>query len=189
MPDSSPRESAYSTYHDERTTIPPTYRTPMVERPGTRFIPYRGGGGQYHGVYPLSTVEPEITEDVEGGKVVTEYFEPATEDVQPVPVRIVSEAVSEFGQWRAYQAAASEYPSMVVGRKEGRQRVTVRNISTADKLWIGPDNNVNVNNGYPLFARDDVTLIGEAEIWAIRDTGVAGTVPIAIMLEFSTAQH
>jgi hypothetical protein len=188
MPSESPRESAYATYHGEVTDAPKAYRAPDTEAPGTHFKPYLGT--DYHGVLPVGKTPPVIPSDVEGGKVVTGFFEPPEVDtIAPIPVRIVSEAPHEYSQWRAYQSVATDTPAMVVNRKEGRQRVTIRNISTADRIFIGPDNNVNPLSGYPLNGGDDVSLIGEAEVWAVRNTGVVNPVPIAVLLEFSTAQR
>jgi hypothetical protein len=193
MPTESPRESAYSTYHNEVVEGAKTYRVPDVEKPGTRYIPYRGD--MWHGVLPTSSVQPELEdENVEGGKVVTGFFEPPAPDtVAPIPVRIVTEASHEYTQWRAYQIGVTSTPIMVVSRKEGRQRVTIRNntttVGSTDRIYIGPDNNVSSISGYIMDSRDETVLTNEAEVWACANPGVATPVPISVLLEFSTPQR
>ena len=186
MPSESPRESAYSAYTNERVEEAKTYRTPLPDNPAVRYVPYRGT--EQHGV-PFGSGIPPAEEDVAGGKVVTEdYYAPPTEDVAPVPVRIVEEAAHEYSQWRAYQTVVTGTVSRVVPRKERRQRVTIRNISTSDRVWIGHDNGVTALSGFPLGGNTDVELTGEGEVWAVADTGVVNPVQIAVLLEFSTAQ-
>jgi hypothetical protein len=132
---------------------------------------------------------PLADEDVEGGKVATSnFYEPPTEDVAPVPVRIVEEATHEYSQWRAYQTFVTGTVSRVVPRKERRQRVTIQNVSTSDRVWIGHDNGVTPISGYPLGGGRDVELTGEGEVWAVADTAVVNPVQLAVLLEFSTAQ-
>jgi hypothetical protein len=188
MPSESPRESAYSTYHGEEVTPLPTYRTPIPDNIAPQYLPYRGT--EQHGV-PFGSEMAPLVEDVEGGKVATgDFYAPPTEDVAPVPVRIVEEAAHEFSQWRAYQTYVTTTVSRVVPRKEKRQNVTIRNVSTAttDRIWIGHDNGVTALSGYPLDAGADQSLTGEGEIWAVADSGAVSPVRLSVLLEFSTAQ-
>ena len=185
MPSESPRESAYSTYHNEGVEPPQSYRTPIPDNPAPLYVPYRGT--EQHGV-PFGSDIPLPPEDVEGGKVNTTGYVPPTEDIAPVPVRIVEEAVHEYSQWRAYQTYATDTVSRVVPRKERRQTVKIRNVSASDRVWIGHDNGVSPISGFPLNGGAAEELTGEGEVWAVADTGVVTPVQLAVLLQFSTAQ-
>ena len=130
-------------------------------------------------------------DDYEGGSVELAYTAPDTE-VPPVPVRIVeTDTGHEYTQWRAIQAFASGSPSMVVSRKEGRDRVTVKNIGsgTGVEVWIGPDSNVSKMSGFLLKGDgDSVTLQTEAEVWAVSDDPLK-TNQLCIISEFATLQQ
>lgn len=185
MPSESPRESAYATYTNAEVESPPSYRTPIPDNLAPKYVPYLGS--EQHGV-PFGSDIPLPPEDVEGGKVVAgDYYAPPTEDVTPVPVRIVEEATHEYSQWRAYQTYATGVVSRVVPRKERRQSVKIRNVSASDRVWIGHDNGVTPISGYPLNGGAAEELTGEGEIWAVADTGVVNPVQLAVLLQFSTA--
>ena len=184
MPSESPRESAYSTYSNEEVVSPPSYRTPIPDNLAPLYVPYRGT--EQHGVAFGSQI-PLADEDVEGGKVVADnYYAPPTEDVAPVPVRIVEEATHEYSQWRAFQTFVTGTVSRVVPRKERRQLVKIRNVSASDRVWIGHDNGVTPISGFPLNGGAAEELTGEGEIWAVADTAVVNPVQIAVLLQFST---
>jgi hypothetical protein len=185
----SRRDTQYSTEDVSATPEPiPQYIEPAPDRYGGVNFPYRGQ--QTHGVEPTETAVGS-PEDYEGGTVEVAY--PTTEpEIPPVPVRIVeTDTGHEFTQWRAIQAFASGAPSMVVSRKEGRDRVTVKNISTGTDVdvWIGPDSNVSKMSGFLLTGEgDSVTLQTEAEVWAISDDPIK-VIQLCIVSEFSTAQR
>lgn len=186
MPTESPRESAYSTYTNEDVEMgpaPDAFRAPLPEGFRPQYFPYRGT--EQHGVDPGLVAKVE-DEDAEGGKVPLQGYEPPEPDANPVPVRIVDSAVSEYKQWRTYQVDAPPAGVMVVGRKSGRTKVQVQNISTNLRCWVGPDNTVSAFSGFPLTAGASVTLESEAPVWAVSDTAV--NVPLAVLTEFSTAQ-
>lgn len=185
MPTESPRESAYSTYHGEEVNPVPEYVNPRVESTAEPFLPYRGT--QMHGVDP-GRIQPVQDEDSEGGKVITGSFVPPEEDINPVPVRIVGAAATEYKQFRTYQATVTDTPTMVVGQKLGRSLAAIT-IVGGSIVYLGPDSNLRSTNGFPIgLANLDpkfVTL-GEAPVWAVcAPTEMAS---IAIHLEFSTPQ-
>jgi len=183
------RDTQYSTEDVSATPEPiPEYIEPAPDRYGGVNFPYRGQ--QTHGVEPTETA-PGSSEDYEGGTVEVAY--PDTEDtISPVPVRIVeTDTGHEYTQWRAIQAFASGSPTMVVSRKEGRDRVTVKNIGsgTGVEVWIGPDSNVSKMSGFLLKGDgDSVTLQTEAEVWAVSDDPVK-TIQLCIISEFATLQQ
>jgi hypothetical protein len=80
---------------------------------------------------------------------------------------------------------------MVVSRKEGRDRVTVKNIGagTGVEVWIGPDSNVSKMSGFLLKGDgDSVTLQTEAEVWAVADDPIK-VIQLCIISEFATLQQ
>jgi hypothetical protein len=183
MPSESPQESAYVNQQQEEVTPPVSYRAPTPEESSQLYLPYRGS--QFHGVDP-GRIAVVADEDTEGGKVVTGYFEPGDEDINPVPVRIVETAAHEFSEWRAYQSYAGAAPTMVVNAKSGRQNCKLRNLSATIRVWLGPANTVTAITGYPLDAGAEISFTGEAAVWAISNDG--STVTLAVLTEFSTAQ-
>jgi hypothetical protein len=165
----------------------PEYIVPAPHGFGGVNFPYRGQ--QDHGVPPTETAIGS-PDDYEGGSVEVSYEKPE-EDIAPVPVRIVDTAAHEFTQWRAFQAFANASPTRVVNRKEGRDRVTIKNVGIGGPgtVWIGPDSNVSSMSGFRLDGNgDSVTLQGEAEVWAISDDP-QNPVPLCIITEFSTAER
>lgn len=187
MPSESPRESAFTNYVGaDDVPVPPSYRAPIPESQMNRVLPYRGV--EYHGVDPGNVMPVEDT-DSEGGSVVTTYFEQGEDDVNPVPVRIVKEAAHEYAQWRAWQVSIPTIsPVLVGGLKNGRTSVRIRHLGTSGgaRIWIGPDSSVTAVTGFPLDPGADISLVGEAPVWAIAETGTAVTV--AVLTEFSTAE-
>jgi len=183
----SQRDTQYSTEDVSATPEPiPQYIEPAPDRYGGVNFPYRGQ--QTHGVEPTETA-PGSPEDYEGGTVEVAYPAPDTE-VPPVPVRIVeTDTAHEYTQWRAIQAFANPAPTMVVGRKEGRDRVTIKNLGDGD-AWIGPDSNVSTMSGFLIEGgaeRGSVSLQSEAEVWAV--SGDSTPQLLCIIFEFSTAQR
>jgi hypothetical protein len=165
----------------------PQYIVPAPHGFGGVNFPYRGQ--QDHGVPPTETAIGS-PDDYEGGSVEVSYEKPE-EDIAPVPVRIVDTAAHEFTQWRAFQAFASGAPTMVVNRKEGRDRVTIKNVGsgTDTNVWVGPDSNVSKMSGFRLEPDGgSVSLQGEAEVWAVSDDPTK-TVQLCIITEFSTAER
>lgn len=187
MPSESPNEGAFTTYNtNEEVTGAPEYLSPIMDR-AIPYLPYRGT--EFHGVAPQDVPVIDDTAEIPDGTVVTGIFQPPEEDLNPVPVRIVGAATHEFKQWRAWQAfVTAASPSMVANRKEGQSNLYVKNCSTNSRVWIGPDPSVSIYTGFPLDGGGMVSLSGEASVYAIADTGVAGNVVLAMLSEFSTAQ-
>ena len=185
MPTESPRESAYSTYHEEQVNPIPVYEVPITEATAPPFIPYRGT--EMHGVNPGQMTLP-LDEDAEGGKVVTGYFEPPTDDINPVPVRIVGAAVTEIKQWRAYQVTITDKVTMVLSAKVGRSIAHIRELPTGNvTVWLGPDANGTPTNGFPLNDTDEFTTLTEGAVWATTGDP-AKSCTLAVHTEFATAQ-
>lgn len=179
------RDTQYSTDDVSATPEPlPSYIQPAPERYGGVNFPYRGQ--QTHGVEPTDTAVGS-PDDYEGGSIEVAYQAPE-DDIPPVPVRIVDTAAHEYTQWRATQAFANPSPTLVVSRKEGRERVTLKNIGTVN-VWIGPDSNVSKMSGFRVEANGGSVTFErcEAEIWAVSDD--ATVVPLCAVFEFSTAQR
>jgi hypothetical protein len=186
VPTESPRESAYATYHEEEVNPVPVYVNPRVESTAEPFIPYRGT--QMHGVDP-GRIQPVEDEDAEGGKVVTGYFEPPEADINPVPVRIVGAAATEFKQFRTYQVTVTSTPVMVVSQKLGRSSASVVMVGGLP-VYLGPDSSVNPTNGYPIGVSGNMessfNTLAEAPVWAVCAPTDSATV--AVHTEFSTPQ-
>ena len=185
MPTESPRESAYSTYHEEQVNPIPVYEVPITEATAPPFLPYRGT--QMHGVDP-GRIQLTQDEDAEGGKVVTGYFEQPEDDVNPVPVRIVGAAATEIKQWRAYQVTITEAATMVLSAKMGRSVAHLRQLPTGNvTVWLSPDSNVGPNNGFPLNGEDEFTTLTEGSVWATTGDPAKSTT-VAVHTEFATPQ-
>jgi hypothetical protein len=193
MPSESPQDprsqqdTQYSTEDVSATPEAiPQYVVPAPERYGGVNFPYRGQ--QTHGVEPTETAVGS-PDDYEGGTVEVSYPKEDTE-VPPVPVRIVeTDTRHEYTQWRAIQAFAGSAVSMVVSRQEGRDRVTLKNISTDTDVWVGPDSNVSKMSGFRVEkGGGSVSLQSEAEVWAISDDPLK-VVPLCAITEFSTKQQ
>jgi len=187
VPSESPNEGAFNTYGTNEEVIgAPEYMAPIMDRP-IPYIPYRGT--EFHGVAPQEIPVVDDENKPPDGTVLTGIFQPPEEDVNPVPVRVVDTATHEYKQWRAWQAFASAaQPSMVANRKEGQSGLNVKNCSASSRVWLGPDPSVSIYTGYPLDGGGEVSFTGEAPVYAIADTGVAGNVTLAVLSQFSTAQ-
>jgi hypothetical protein len=168
----------------------PEYIQPAPDRYGGVNFPYRGQ--QTHGVEPTETA-PGSPENFEGGTIEVAYPAAPEDVIPPVPVRIVeTDTGHEFTQWRTTQAFANPNPVRILSRKEGRERVTVKNISNGD-VWVGPDSNVSPMSGFLLeggaSAHGSLTLERcEAEIWAMT-ADIGEPLQLCIVYEFSTAQQ
>jgi len=188
VPTESPQEGPYTSYNqNEGATAVPENMSPILDRP-IPYLPYRGA--MFHGVAPT---EPSLyqAEELPDDAVTTDVYHEPQEDINPVAVRIVDTAAHEYKQWRAWQAFANAAsPSMVANRKEGQSSLRVKHISTSgtDRVWIGPDPSVSIYTGYPLDPGDEMSFMGEAPVYAIAHTGVAGNVTLAVLSEFATAQ-
>jgi hypothetical protein len=186
MPTESPRESAYSTYHEEQVNPVPVYEVPITEATAPPFLPYRGT--QMHGVNP-GQIQPMLDEDSEGGKVPTSNFEEPEDDVNPVPVRIVGAAATEFKQFRVYQVTINTSPVMVVSQKLGRSAATITMLG-GGAVYIGPDSGVSPSTGFPIGVGGTIessfSTVAEAPVWAVCGPGDIATV--AVHTEFATPQ-
>jgi hypothetical protein len=188
MPSESTPGNPYAYSDQSEVTGSPEYISPIADR-GVPFIPYRGT--QFHGVTPTEVPIIDDGTEIPDGTVVTGVFQPPEEDLNPVPVRIVDTAVHEYKQWRAWQSFVNNAsPTLVANRKEGQSSLRVRNTSTqgTNKVFLGPDPSVSIYTGYPFTGNDEIVFTGEAPVYAIADPGVSGTVIIAVLSEFSTAQ-
>jgi hypothetical protein len=187
VPSESPNEGAFTQYNtNEEITGPPEYLSPVLDPGVVSFIPYRGQ--QFHGVHPPQMITPQQgEEELPDDAVITGLFEPPTEDANPVPVRIVDTAAHEYSQWRAWQAIVdTATPRLVANKKEGQSSIQIKSLASgSDRVWIGPDAGVSHITGYPLDPGGEVTLSGEAPVYAVAGTG---TVTVALLSQFSTAQ-
>lgn len=187
MPSESPQQSPYTSYNEnEGATAVPENMSPIAER-WAPTLPYRGP--MFHGVMPDAAPLVDNGEELPDGAAVTESYQEPTEDLNPVPVKIVDTAQHEYKQWRAWQTfVTASSPVMVANRKEGQSSVQLKNCSDASRIWVGPDTGVSVYTGYPVKGGEEVSFTGEAPVYAIADTGVAGNVVVALLSQFSTAQ-
>lgn len=181
MPSES-HQSPYAGNYPDIVEPSPEYGTPVPSETSAYInFPYRGI--QTHGVDPTVVPVP-ADEDIAGGKVVSNYNAEPEIAVTPVPVRIVDTAAAEFQRWRAYQAFATVNPRLIVNRQENRKKTTIKNLHTADPVWLGPDVSVSSLNGFRLDFGQTFTLDGEAEVYAIR--GGANDVALSVAVEYST---
>lgn len=169
--------------HDQVEPGPGQHLQPMPEHYGGINFPYRGQ--QQHGVDPDAMPE-DRPEDYAGGAVQTSWADVPQIEHEPVPVRIVKTGAHEYNQWRAIQSFATPQGNLIVNRKEGRSRCTVKNLSVAGTVYVGPDPMVTTQTGYPLAPRETFEVFGEAEIWAA--SGTIANEPISAFFEFSTVE-
>lgn len=187
MPSESPQQSPFTSYNDnEGATAVPENMSPVADR-WAAFLPYRGA--MFHGVTPSEVPLVDDGEELPDGAAITDSYESPTEDLNPVPVKIVDTAQHEYKQWRAWQTfVTAAQPAMVANRKEGQSSLQLKNVSDASRIWVGPDPSVSVYTGFPVKGGEEVSFTGEAPVYAIADTGVAGNVVVALLSQFSTAQ-
>lgn len=190
MPSESPQQGPFTSYNqNEEGTAVPENMSPILDRVSPQYLPYRGA--MFHGVAPTDLPTVSDGEGLPDDAVIADLYVQPTEDLNPVPVRIVGAAVHEYKQWRSWQIPVNiTSPCMVANRKEGQSSVRVKNTAAAgtNRVWIGPDTSVSIYTGFPLTGGEDHSFMGEAPIYAIADTGVSGPVTVAVLSEFSTAQ-
>lgn len=104
---------------------------------------------------------------------VTAYILASVNDdvmVQSPPSRqLVTQSVSS--SLAAVTVSVGTSASQVAAASNTRQKLTVRNNSTAAKVYLGSDATVSTANGFPIGAGEGFTFEGTtASIWAISDT-------------------
>ena len=189
MPSESPQQGPYTSYYEnEAATGVPELMSPIMDRP-VPYLPYRGA--MFHGVPPTEIPTVDDAQEMPDGAAIADLYVPPTTDLNPVPVRIVDTAAHEYKQWRAWQIPVNaSAPSMVANRKEGQSSLRIKHAATSgsDRVWIGPDPSISIYTGFPLDPGDEVSFMGEAPVYAVANTGVVGSVTLAVLSEFSTAQ-
>jgi hypothetical protein len=159
---------------------------PEMERVYAPVFPYRGI--EQHGV----PVENQPWLPVDGDEHSWDGEVPFDNDdipVRPVPVIVVTDAEREIKSWRSvYFNLGKTTPALVVGQNEKMRRVTLKHAGLATDdgvIWISHDANmISGLAGYPLFARESISIATEEEVYAVADNaGTNVTVPLAILIE------
>lgn len=146
-------------------------------------FPYRGI--ETHGVKPTAdpTNMPDWRSD---GRLVPVLTVPPNVEIEPVPVRIVNEGSREIKRWRNSTYLVPDTAVQIVGRDRTRTRVLIRNVSTADPIFIGTDSSLTPTFGYVLDFGATLELFSTEEIWAIANP--TDSVSLNILVEYSVTE-
>jgi len=143
-------------------------------------FPYRGQ--EQHGV-AMDQAPYSLGADILDYQA-TEYVEPTPLD-DPIPVRIVGQDSREIRSFAATQTIADGIVRIVAGDNERRRKVTIRNMDTAKRVYIGNDLTLGISTGYPLDFGATISLECETAVYAISADGTQ--VIIAVLVEKTIA--
>lgn len=149
---------------------PPEQGSPPPEVYAGVNFPYRGT--ELHGVLPTSEpVRPEEAAPNATRGVPIKYEDP--EDNQaPVPVVVVNEARRELRRWRPSKFLVNGIVAKIANRHEGRQSLTIRNLSSSKTVWIGETpGNASVPFGYAIPPNTSESFSHEDEVYAVSEDG------------------
>lgn len=162
---------------------------PVDERVSGVNFPYRGP--EKHGV----PYDETIPEELEGSPskedltlVLPPHYVPRPHKPEPVPVKVVTDGLSERRMWQADQFSVTDgttsAPLMIVGRQDTRHFVVVRNMDSTNAVYIGDSPNVTANTGFQIAAGTTTTRMYTTEaIYAVASSG--NTVQVSVMWEYS----
>lgn len=163
--------------------------TPVDEHVEGVNFPYRGV--ELHGV-PYTT---EIPDELEGSPSKEDlslelppHYMPRPHKPTPVPVKIVTDKVSERRMWQADQFTIvdgnTSAPLMILGRQDNRHHFIIRNMDSANNVYIGNSSNVTPNTGFQIAPNTTMPKLETTEaIYAITESGKSAQ--ISIMWEYS----
>lgn len=160
--------------------------TPEVERTYRTVFPYRGI--ENHGVPVDNTpwIPETANEQSWDGEIAYDNEEIP---IRPVPVIVVTDEEREIRSWRSvYFNLGKTTPALVVGQNPKMRRITLRHAGLAaddGTIWISHDANmISGLAGYPLFARESISIATEEEVYAVTDAAATNsTTPLAIIIE------
>lgn len=182
MPNPFMRSVQQNTSDESMTADRPHPTAPILETYEGSNHPYRGI--ESHGVEDTGhPSDPQMEWDDGTRKIV--YAEPPKE-IEPVPVRIVSEGQEELRRFRAYPVYAGVNPRRIINRNENRTSVKIFNTggTQADATWwIGVgDSMVQNSTAYPLAPRTSIDLDTQDEVWACWAADFTAAVPDPVAL-------
>jgi hypothetical protein len=164
----------------EGRDIPEPDQPDMEGRPA--YLPYRGN--EMHGVEPPPAMTPE-PQGYGAGTVDVVYDEtPPGHGV--IDVRVITDDKEQLHDWRSNQLlapAAGNPPQGIASRQRNRTKLQIKNVSTTDGLWIGPNAEVSAFNGYYLAPGEDVTLNSTESVFALGNG--PNLVPVCVLTEFT----
>jgi hypothetical protein len=139
-----------------------------------------GRGTEEHGVDWSPSEGYEDGTDEYKGEALRIQYEEEPPEVEPVPVRVVSEYPREEAHWRVTRTALSAgQTAALVGRQESRTMVVVKVVS--GDCYIGDQlNNASTYTGYPLAAGDSFTTDAVTAIYGFSAAGA----DIAVLQSF-----
>lgn len=163
---------------------------PIPDRVYAPVFPYRGT--EQHGVNVES--QPWIPQDADeqswqGEEVVDPEFDP----IKPIPVEVVNQGAREIRSWRAVHFNIGKVsPALIVGQNVRQTKITVRHagdVNSTNVVWLGHESNVMPGlSGWPLFAREQIEINTEEEVYAITGTGTDETTPLAVIIEHAVGE-
>lgn len=179
MPDRYTGGSFPSPDGDTTPLNPPDERVEPVN------FPYRGG--EQHGVAvegrPWIPTDPTAADYWDGSDESAD--EPA--EMEPIPVRIVTESGRELRSWRAYQTIARVGEATnLSGQNELKVRVRIRNLEASDgnTIYVGHTSFVSTLSGYPILGGTELCIETEEEIYVVAATA---DVEVAVLVEHRVA--
>lgn len=156
----------YSLQHG-RDVAKPEEVIPLDERVDN--IPYRGE--ELHGVPFEDKPMPDELKHWRG--TVPTYVEEPKE-VNPIPVKIVTEKSDEIKNIRAKQVpiVAGDPASQIINRNINRRKVTIKNITGgAGPAFITGENNATTMSGFPIFPGETLAFESTEPVWAVSPLG------------------
>lgn len=156
--------------------------TPVPDTVEGVFYPYRGN--ENHGVAQPPTVDPDkyYEADQWDDGDIPETLKPEPEP-EPIPVKIVQETARERLDWRPVRFLVTETKQQVVGRHEKRRSIVIRNLATADTVYLGADESVSTYTGFALEQGKELELRTTEDIWAV--CAATETAEISIAYEYA----
>lgn len=133
-------------------------------------FPYRGIGN--HGVVPTQGVDPEEYYDNDSYDLNPDAFEtiPAEKEVDPVPVKIVSESARELNEFRTGSLAIPIGSDVLqlFGRNDRRKKVRLRVPgSSAGSVVFGSGRNLSASNGYTITTGGEIEFDTTEEVYIV----------------------
>lgn len=166
------------TFRDVENDNDPDAVDPIAEsRPG--YLPYRGT--EFHGVPPKSQWIPDA-EGYGDGSVPVVYDDDSGPD-HVVNVRVITDSKEEVKAFRVGSSAVGADARQVVSRQRNRTNLKIRNMHATDRVWLGHNESVSANNGYPLDANAEITVTSTEAVWMVSAT--VNVVPIAMWSDYT----
>jgi hypothetical protein len=164
---------------------PPDRVRPVMDRVAGVNFPYRGS--ETHGVDPTDSVDID-PEEADYGTTVAVPLEPETEDIEPVPVRIVSASSKELRTFRVIReyCRGNEPARRIIGQDENRTTVRIKNLHASDLLYISDMGFNDVGMGYPIAGGQELEVSAETAIYA--KASAANDISIAMFVEWTQPQ-